>query len=52
MDRATLAYLILALMLAVGAVAASLTHRFVRYDRLQRRGHHDRKPVWKPFWML
>ena len=66
MDRALVAYFIIALVLAVaalrvlaaslvlacGVVVVSLTRRFLHYERQQRRGHHDQKPVWKPFWML
>jgi len=28
-----------------------LTRRYQRYDARKMRGHHDDKPVWKPFWM-
>ena len=52
MDRALVAYFIIAVVLACGVVVVSLTRRFLHYERQQRRGHHDQKPVWKPFWML
>ena len=51
MSRLDLAYLMLFLMIALGATIWYLSHRFARYQHDVRHGKRDARPVWRPFWM-
>ena len=49
--RLDIAYALLALLAGAVLAIVWLTRRYQRYDARRMRGHHDDKPVWKPFWM-
>jgi hypothetical protein len=51
MAREYVAYIIIVLLIACGAVAAVLSRRFARYQASLRRGDHRAKRTRKPFWM-
>ncbi len=52
MGRSETAYLLLALMAAVGFLVIHMTIRYNRYQQAIRHGHRPEKRVWKPFWLL
>jgi len=50
-SRYIFAYAIIILLIACVAVVVVLSRRFNRYEEALRRGNHDAKRVWKPFWI-
>ena len=51
MNRLEIAYLLIALMVAVSTAIGVFSCRFMAYQRDLLRGRRRERPVRKPFWM-